>query len=125
MALIPKGAWENDGCTMWFNEWLGHNVRLCCDIHDQEYSVGTSVLEFLKANYDLLVCGIHQGTLSWSLITFIGVSTLGAIPFFFGNKKPKPGLTVVTVYDTTQRDHSVRDGEGPGKVSSPSKTDKV
>lgn len=119
LSLIPEGWFENDGCTFWFDNWFGTITTQCCDVHDEAYSTGTTVLEFFKANYDLVVCGMHLGVPVWSILAGIGVCTIGCIPFFFGNKKPKPTLEVVVVFDQTQGNNSLRNGTGSTETSGP------
>lgn len=79
---------ENDGCTFWFDQWFGVDVRHCCDIHDQAFAVGRSPVEFLRANLELLRCGLEAGVPVWAFPAFLGVmSPVGAYLFFFGKKK--------------------------------------
>lgn len=81
---------ENDGCTFWFDQWFGTDVRYCCDAHDLAFAVGTSPQEFLQANLELLRCGLGAGVPLWAALAFIGVmSPVGAFLFFFGKKSPK------------------------------------
>lgn len=79
---------ENDGCTFWFDQWRGIDLRGCCDVHDNAFAVGTSPAEFLAANIDLLSCAIHLGAWDWGVLAFLGVmSPVGAYLFFFGKKR--------------------------------------
>lgn len=87
--IIPKGAFENDGCTFWFDQWFDKPVRQCCDAHDQAFSVGTTVVEFIQANIAIIQCGFQQGASDWAILTGIGVFILGFPLFFLGNKTKK------------------------------------
>lgn len=87
MALVPEGWFENDGCTFWFDNWFGVVTTQCCNVHDEAFNTGYTLLEFLQANFDLLICGINLGTPVWGILAFCGVCTGGVVPFFFGNKK--------------------------------------
>ena len=79
---------ENDGCTFWFDQWFGVNLRACCDVHDEAFATGHTLQEFLQANWELFLCGWSSGAPVWALLALIGVcSPVGAYLFFFGSKR--------------------------------------
>jgi ABC-type iron transport system FetAB permease component len=79
---------ENDGCTMFFNGWGGLSWQTCCDVHDEAFATGTSVQEFLIANYELWRCIAVQDIFA-ATIAVVGVMTGGAAFFFFGRKRKR------------------------------------
>lgn len=86
MVDVTALAKPNDGCTLWFDTWLGHNIRPCCDAHDVAYGTGTTVQQFLGANVNLFECVWNQGAHVDAALMFAGVMTGGAVFFFFGAK---------------------------------------
>lgn len=118
MKLIPEGWFENDGCTLWFDNWFGVRTTQCCDVHDQAFNHGHTLVQFFQANFDLMVCGFQIGVPGWAILAFCGATLGGAVPFFTGNKAKD--VKVVTVYDPTQGNNSLRDGTGPGETGSSS-----
>ena len=76
----------DDGCTGFLNGWGGLDWRSCCDTHDWAFHTGTSLPDFLSANFDLWRCVAERDIFAASIIT-IGVMTGGAVFFIFGRKK--------------------------------------
>lgn len=66
----------SDGCTLWLQEWRGHDMRACCAAHDLAYSTGEPPKVF--ADLELAAC-ISRATddpLMAALMWF-GVATAG------------------------------------------------
>lgn len=83
---IPEGWFTDDGCTGFFEGWLGKDWAHCCNVHDQAFATGTTAEEFRAANAALYECVSAQDPLA-ALLMFAGAMTLGAVFFFFGFKK--------------------------------------
>lgn len=77
-------AFEDDGCTFWPDvTW-----RACCDAHDEAFATGTTLGEFLEANWNLFTCVVPFDPIA-ATIMFLAVMTGGALFFFFGRKREK------------------------------------
>lgn len=68
-----------DGCTLWFDGWLGVSWRHCCDTHDIAYSLG---LDRALADEALRQCVIETGAFLAPVIAtvmFIAVRLMGGL----------------------------------------------
>jgi hypothetical protein len=79
---ISTGApFENDGCTLFPDGLFGVSWRTCCDVHDAAFQSGTTVGEFLRANWELFKC-VSQYNPVIAAVMFGGVMTGGALFYF-------------------------------------------
>jgi len=51
----------NDGCTGFINGIGKADWRGCCDAHDPAFLNGQTVVDFVKANVELLTCVSNEG----------------------------------------------------------------
>lgn len=81
-------AFENDGCTGWFDGWPdGPSWLHCCVQHDWKMHSNTEITEWINANLELWWC-VHQIDAFMGLIMAVGVfSPIGLALFIWGKKK--------------------------------------
>lgn len=87
VGLIPPI--DDNGCTGWFNGWFGRDWTACCIAHDEAFATGTTFAEFVTANLDLGACVLQRGAPFAAILMVAACSTIGAVFFFLGTKRPK------------------------------------
>ena len=69
-------AAASDGCTLWVDSWMGHDMRACCAAHDLAYSIGAPPKEI--ADLELAACGTRAtGDPVMGAIMLLGVALCG------------------------------------------------
>ena len=79
-----------DGCTMFWDNLIDHDISHCCLAHDEAYWYSETLVEKYQADLDLAMCVVEEGGDVLSIVAamciLLGVGTVGT---FFWLRKDK------------------------------------
>ncbi|WP_162783405.1 hypothetical protein [Devosia naphthalenivorans] len=82
---------EDDGCTLFPDQWAGQSLNACCAAHDEAFATSRDIVEFWNAGVALYRC-VRPINEAIALLMLIGVLSPVALGLFLvGRKRKKEG----------------------------------
>lgn len=93
--MSPSMSVSNTDFINGCDAWPDGTWKLCCDIHDVQFTEGGDLFQFLQSNWDLGVCVAQHDWLNAALM-FAGTTLFGGLFFRWKRLKGKNIWEIIT-----------------------------